>query len=486
MGAVAGHVGDCHPDRSRECAQALADDCGASEASGDEAVGGASDPQCVEEIGIRNLCARLCRLAGAEGGPKHEEEYKWVLLQVLGLLVGVLPKPSDTQIPMASCIVVVAPDEELHEVHFKGNASNCSSLAGLLLGMAVDDTNFEQGLEKLLKKQAFSNGANGDSSVSVLTVDFCSGIVGTSLVVDHMEPVDIAGRLSRGVLFTRSSHGLVRIFPAADVQRGQVWQLKLRGLSEDEPITQIREIMNSRNLASHREIQPAPPPRTRPSSPRTRLPTPMGEYRHILQDEEATAMSSATLVAALSSSAGGAVSSSATAAMSSSSSKKFHSIDCVYEDAKTGGKVYVGGHVAAKNLNLLRKYKITKIVNCQDTTSENFFETGNEFGYFRFPVTSWSSAPRVETNAGVLQFFAPLFRFVDQALARGDNVLIHCLAGAYRSGTAAAAVLMHRTTQSSTEALKELQRRRPVVNTILDLGELLVRLDCALERTVVL
>ena len=37
----------------------------------------------------------------------------------------------------------------------------------------------------------------------------------------------------------------------------------------------------------------------------------------------------------------------------------------------------------------------------------------------------------------------PLFDFVDSKLGAGESVLIHCLAGAHRAGTAGTACLMH-------------------------------------------
>mmetsp|Transcript_8545 Transcript_8545/g.14882 ORF Transcript_8545/g.14882 Transcript_8545/m.14882 type:complete len:435 (+) Transcript_8545:67-1371(+) len=434
MGAVAGHIPDCAPDRSRECTSALTDDCEADcEASQDDYDGSDRDVN-LEEISIRGLTTRLFRLASAEGGTKHSEIYQESLAHVLSLCM--VHKGAATSADMTACVFVVAPQQELSDVQFRVKASSCSALAGSLTGMEVNDADFEQTLEKLLSQQAvaqqsFASVAEEEPSTIVLTVDFSSGMVGTSLVAESVDPFDIAGKITRGVVFSRSCRGNVCVYPAADVQRGQAWQVVWESNAGDEPI-------DFRMLRAARAAK-------------------------TLRDQE-----------------------SLEANPENSTSKRYHSIDCVYEDKKTGGKVYVGGHVAAKNLKLLQKYKISKIVNCQDITSENFFEERNGFGYLRFPLTSWSSAPNAATNAGVLRFFNPLFRFVDGALDKGDNVLIHCFAGAYRSGTAAAAVLMHRTTYSSTEALRELQRKRPVVNTILDLGELLTRLDCALERTVVL
>ena len=43
----------------------------------------------------------------------------------------------------------------------------------------------------------------------------------------------------------------------------------------------------------------------------------------------------------------------------------------------------------------------------------------------------------------VAAYFAPLFQFVEGELSAGNNVLIHCLAGAHRAGTAGVACLMH-------------------------------------------
>ena len=40
-------------------------------------------------------------------------------------------------------------------------------------------------------------------------------------------------------------------------------------------------------------------------------------------------------------------------------------------------------------------------------------------------------------------FFRPLFEFVTSNLEAGNNVLIHCLAGAHRAGTAGVACIMH-------------------------------------------
>jgi protein-tyrosine phosphatase len=51
-------------------------------------------------------------------------------------------------------------------------------------------------------------------------------------------------------------------------------------------------------------------------------------------------------------------------------------------------------------------------------------------------------------------YFRLLFDFVENELKSGRNVLIHCLAGAHRAGTAGVACLMHFCRLESKEAVR--------------------------------
>ena len=58
-----------------------------------------------------------------------------------------------------------------------------------------------------------------------------------------------------------------------------------------------------------------------------------------------------------------------------------------------------------------------------------------------------------------------MFAFVDGAVAAGQSVLIHCVAGAHRAGTTACAYLMHKNRAlSASQAIAVCKRRRPVVD----------------------
>ena len=60
-----------------------------------------------------------------------------------------------------------------------------------------------------------------------------------------------------------------------------------------------------------------------------------------------------------------------------------------------------------------------------------------------------------------------------QALSRGDNVLVHCLAGAHRAGTTGCACLMHFGGLDVQQAISVAKRLRPIIDPIGTLPALL-------------
>ena len=85
----------------------------------------------------------------------------------------------------------------------------------------------------------------------------------------------------------------------------------------------------------------------------------------------------------------------------------------------------------------------------------------------------------MKTNEGVLRFFEPTHSFIDNAMAKGHNVMVHCLAGAHRAGTTGVSYVMKAAELGLRDALKITQKRRSIVNPIGGLEELLGYLDAA-------
>lgn len=93
----------------------------------------------------------------------------------------------------------------------------------------------------------------------------------------------------------------------------------------------------------------------------------------------------------------------------------------------------------------------------------------------------WRSLVKRQPEA-VLAFFTPLFQFVDEELAAGRSVLVHCLAGAHRAGTAGVSCLMHLLKIRAPEATRMAKTLRPAINPIGDFPALLDLLEKGMEQ----
>ena len=91
------------------------------------------------------------------------------------------------------------------------------------------------------------------------------------------------------------------------------------------------------------------------------------------------------------------------------------------------------------------------------------------------------SAP-LDTPMDVLEFFSEVHNFIDEALNNGQNVMVHCLAGAHRAGTTGVSYMMKAGKMSFNEALRVAKTQRPVVDPMGELGNLLLKLESAKKQ----
>ena len=82
--------------------------------------------------------------------------------------------------------------------------------------------------------------------------------------------------------------------------------------------------------------------------------------------------------------------------------------------------------------------------------------------------------------ARVAARFQPYLVFVEAQLDAGENVLVHCVAGAHRASSAGTAWLMHKERVPLAEALAIARARRPVIDPYGFLGRLLELLEIGL------
>ena len=154
---------------------------------------------------------------------------------------------------------------------------------------------------------------------------------------------------------------------------------------------------------------------------------------------------------------------------------------------------------AASTREILDAHGITAVVCCiGNEGTPLYFADDPAFACLRFAVSDWGDAP--DTPEGLRAFFAPLFAFVDAAVAEGRGVLVHCLAGAHRAGTAGVvccignegtplyfAALMHLEGFDRATALQVAQAARPLIDPMgqPSLARCLRKLDDALAPALV-
>ena len=150
---------------------------------------------------------------------------------------------------------------------------------------------------------------------------------------------------------------------------------------------------------------------------------------------------------------------------------QYNSLDCIWRHPTTKAAVFVGNMQAAKEREILDADGIRAVVCCIDNENTPFFHVADpEFTYLRFAPHNWIGMDEnynylpEPSDAELVEFFKPLFDFLDSAVAEEKPVLIHCLAGAHRAGTVGVASLMHLSAIDRATALRVAQTARPAID----------------------
>lgn len=167
---------------------------------------------------------------------------------------------------------------------------------------------------------------------------------------------------------------------------------------------------------------------------------------------------------------------------STKSSGQWNPLDPIWRHPEGGGTIYVGNQTAASNLELLTSRGITRVVNCTIGASQipNFFEKSGEIQYYRFSISHWQMYVN-DSDSSVADFSKDLFSFIEQGVAAGESVMVHCLAGAHRAGTTGCACLIYFADMDVRTAIRSAKRCRSIIDPIGSLPDFLVRLQRAKE-----
>ena len=127
-------------------------------------------------------------------------------------------------------------------------------------------------------------------------------------------------------------------------------------------------------------------------------------------------------------------------------------MDSIWKHPTTGAKIYVGNLAATRDAALLASHNVRHIVNCTDDLFNELEGTANAPYYYMFNVGDWQFAggdlPALASVQQLSDWVNKLFRYVDGALAAGESVMVHCLAGAHRAVTQLEAVHSARSISS--------------------------------------
>ena len=109
-----------------------------------------------------------------------------------------------------------------------------------------------------------------------------------------------------------------------------------------------------------------------------------------------------------------------------------------------------------------------------------WFKSNPKFEYLPFQIGKFRSSDASSSGAKAVSYFKNYFDFVDKNLSSGHNVMVHCLAGAHRAGTAGIAYLMHACKLNRIKATAMAKAARPIIDPIYDFKELLKVLESGL------
>ena len=112
------------------------------------------------------------------------------------------------------------------------------------------------------------------------------------------------------------------------------------------------------------------------------------------------------------------------------------------EPNKITDSIYIGAFNHSKNKKMLLELGITHIV-CAGKGLKCYYP--DTFAYIKFEVEDGD-------EADISVHFSDAFEFIDQAVAEGGKILIHCAAGVSRSATIAISYFMQKKCLAYKEA----------------------------------
>jgi len=150
----------------------------------------------------------------------------------------------------------------------------------------------------------------------------------------------------------------------------------------------------------------------------------------------------------------------------------YENLNMLWEHPETGARLYVGNERAAASSGSLLELGIGGIVRCLDDAGKARSDPGEPWEFLHFPIACWHKTGLGRTDKGVAQIVAPLVGFASDHLVGGRSILIHCLAGAHRAGTAGTICIMYLCQLDAHSAICAAKTARPCIELLAHLAAL--------------
>jgi len=121
----------------------------------------------------------------------------------------------------------------------------------------------------------------------------------------------------------------------------------------------------------------------------------------------------------------------------------------MYTIDKVVDGLFIGNEAVSRELEVLRRHKITHILAAGFGLKRHFPEN------FAYKQLDMIDMPSYE----IQHHFAECNSFIDSAISHRGSVLVHCFQGISRSTTIVCAYLMHKQNLTASQALKFVKER---------------------------
>ncbi|XP_072014703.1 dual specificity protein phosphatase 3-like [Amphiura filiformis] len=141
------------------------------------------------------------------------------------------------------------------------------------------------------------------------------------------------------------------------------------------------------------------------------------------------------------------------------SERKFHVPECAFHEVYPN--IIIGGESSALDKGLLRRLKVTHVVNCAQ--GQQYGHVDSDEAYYQDTnIKFYAIQASDELGFNIAPYLEPTAKFIDQSMKEGGRLFVHCCMGFCRAPTVVISYLMIHQGMDVREALTLVRSKRVV------------------------